>query len=218
MAPDVEQILHVLSASMDHAQCILTAALAAGFRESGAVSLGSTKTGESTPIVAVRSAGYSFDSIIGYQDGEGRNIALVDERYLRTLVDVTNERFKVNTDRLTRFRNALLESYQSKPSTGASSNPDWEDADARKRRKRKEGLARQKALQDQPPQDVVDTEAADGDSINDEATSMTILKISGHFEQQTIHHSRPLSDVRVTDATTHQQHHDSYLWAIPETR
>jgi tRNA wybutosine-synthesizing protein 3 len=151
---------------MNHAQRIVVAALAAGFRESGAVSLGSTKTGESTPMVAVRSAGYSFDSIIGYQDGEGRNIALVDERYLRTLVDITNERFKVNADRISRFRAALLESYQSKPSTGASSNPDWEDADARKRRKREEGLARQKSLQGKPPQNAADTEAADGDSIN----------------------------------------------------
>lgn len=144
---DVAQILHVLSASMDHAQGVLTAALAAGFRESGAVSLGSAKTAESNPIVAVRSAGYSFDSIVGYQDVDGRNVALVDERYLRTLVNIANERFNINFDRISRFRKALLETYE--PTATNGSKPDWEDTDARKRRKREEGLARQQALQTQ---------------------------------------------------------------------
>jgi tRNA wybutosine-synthesizing protein 3 len=139
---------------MDYAQGVLTAALTAGFRESGAVSLGAAKTGESNPMVAVRSAGYSFDSIIGYQDSDGSNVALVDERYLQTLVTIANERFKINVDRITRFRKALLETYETKPSdaTGGS-KPDWEDADARKRRKREEGLARQQALQSQVAQD-----------------------------------------------------------------
>jgi tRNA wybutosine-synthesizing protein 3 len=156
-----------LSASPDLAQRILIAALAAGFRESGAVSLGAAKTGDSNPMVAVRSAGYSFDSIIGYRDEEGRNIALVSERYLHTLVDVANERFKINTDRISRFRNALLESHQSTLSTGKSSKPDWEDAEARKRRKREEGLARQQALQDQPSRNTLSaSKAADVGSIN----------------------------------------------------
>ncbi|RMZ74346.1 hypothetical protein GMOD_00003370 [Pyrenophora seminiperda CCB06] len=143
-------ILHILSASLEDAQRVLTAALAGGFRESGSVSLGSTKAGESNPMVAVRSAGYSFDSIIGYQNEDGNNVALVDERYLRTLVDIANERFKINLDRIGRFRTALLEMYQPSTSNGTgSSKPDWEDAAARKQRKREEGLARQKALQTQ---------------------------------------------------------------------
>ncbi|KAL1792595.1 hypothetical protein ACET3X_009102 [Alternaria dauci] len=147
-------ILHVLSASMDHAQKVLTAALTAGFRESGAVSLGSQNTGEPNPMVAVRSAGYSFDSIIGYQDGDGSNVALVDQRYLRTLVNIANERFKTNLDRISRFRQALLETYESKLSNGSKTN--WEDADVRKRRKREEGLARQQALQSQKAKGNVD--------------------------------------------------------------
>jgi tRNA wybutosine-synthesizing protein 3 len=118
-------------------------------------------------MVAVRSAGYSFDSIIGYQDGEGRKIALVDERYLRILVDIANERFKINTDRISRFRNALLESYQSVASTGKSSKPDWEDTESRKRRKREEGLARQQALQNETSRDALSTsQAADVENIN----------------------------------------------------
>jgi tRNA wybutosine-synthesizing protein 3 len=154
----VAQILHVLTASLDHAQGVLTAALAAGFRESGAVSVASAKTGESNPIVAVRSAGYSFDSIIGYQDGDGNNVALVDERYLRTLVDIADERFGINLDRITRFRRALLETNDPKLSTArGGSKADWEDADARKQRKREEGLARQQAIQNQVTREDVDS-------------------------------------------------------------
>jgi len=164
----MKQILHILSASLEDAQRVLTTALAGGFRESGAVSLGSTKAGESNPMVAVRSAGYSFDSIIGYQDEDGSNIALVDERYLRTLVDIANERFKINLDRISRFRTALLEIYQPNTSNGTSSSkPDWEDTATRKQRKREEGLARQQALQVQKPSTSVDTsQAGEDDSID----------------------------------------------------
>jgi tRNA wybutosine-synthesizing protein 3 len=145
---NIRQILHILSSSLDHAQRILNAALSAGFRESGAVSLGSSKTGESNPMVAVRSTGYSFDSIIGYQDEGGRSNTLIDESHLRTLVCIANERFKINVERIARFRTTLLESYQpTSTSTQGISKPDWEDADTRKQRKRAEGLARQRAIQ-----------------------------------------------------------------------
>lgn len=148
MLSNDEQILHILSASLDHAQRILNAGMGAGFRESGAVSVGSSKTGEANPVVAVRSTGYSFDSIIGYQNEEGHNISLIDEDHLRTLVCIANERFKINVERIARFRAQLLESYQPTPaSTSGVSKPDWENADVRKQRKREEGLARQRALQ-----------------------------------------------------------------------
>jgi tRNA wybutosine-synthesizing protein 3 len=151
---------------MEHAQRILTAALAAGFRESGAVSLASNKNDESNPMVAVRSAGYSFDSIIGYQDEEGHNIALVDENYLQILVQIANDRFRINFERIARFRAALLSAYQPAPSISNSSEPIWEDADARKRRKREEGLARQLALQAQQSGCAdVDVAAAEADDL-----------------------------------------------------
>ena len=120
--------------------------MGAGFRESGAVSLGSSKSGEANPVVAIRSTGYSFDSIIGYQDDEGRNISLVDEGHLITLVCIANERFKINLERIARFRTQLLDSYQPAFISGPSDS-NWEDADVRKQRKRAEGLARQQALQ-----------------------------------------------------------------------
>jgi tRNA wybutosine-synthesizing protein 3 len=127
---------------------VLTAALTAGFRESGAMSLGATKSGVSTPMVAVRSAGYSFDSIIGCHDGPGRNVMMVNERYLKTLVGIANDRFRINVDRIARFRRALMGVFEpADHSADGLGKPEWEDADARKRRKREEGLARQQALQ-----------------------------------------------------------------------
>ncbi|KAJ4989264.1 tRNA wybutosine-synthesizing protein [Stagonosporopsis vannaccii] len=140
-------ILHVLCSSLDNAQKLLNSGMGAGFRESGAVSLGSSKTGEANPVVAIRSAGYSFDSIIGYQDDEGRNVAEISASHLSTLVCIANERFKINLDRIARFRSLLLESYQPVSVSTSSSKPDWEDAELRKQRKRAEGLARQRALQ-----------------------------------------------------------------------
>jgi tRNA wybutosine-synthesizing protein 3 len=98
-------------------------------------------------MVAVRSTGYSFDSIIGYHNDQGRNVPLVDERYLKTLLAIANDRFRINTERIARFRNALTDAFQSPAlRSGMSSKPDWEDADTRRQRKREEGLARRQAL------------------------------------------------------------------------
>lgn len=140
-------ILHISTASIEDCQRVLTAALSAGFRESGAVGLAPSKNGEVNPMVAIRSTGYSYDAVIGYHvNGEG-NFSLVDENYLRTLVSIANERFQINTERIARFRNALLEQYATGTiGVSVSGVPEWEDSEARKRRKREEGLARQQAM------------------------------------------------------------------------
>lgn len=115
------------------------------------MSLAPAKNGELNPVVAVRSTGYSYDAIVGYHDDSGDNIALVDEHYLRTLVGIANERFQVNLERITRFKDALLEQYTTSQVAQSvkSGLPKWEDAEVRKRRKREEGLARQEALRAQ---------------------------------------------------------------------
>lgn len=102
-------------------------------------------------MVAVRSTGYSFDSIIGYQNEHGENVLLVDERYLETLVAIANDRFRINAERIARFRKALMDAFRPCAVVGGSKNLDWEDAEVRKQRKREEGLARQKALQVEQP-------------------------------------------------------------------
>jgi len=62
-------------------------------------------------MVAVRSSGLAFDCIIGCQasDSDGGSIEpMVSETYLRTLIGIANQRFKVNAERRERFRQALL--------------------------------------------------------------------------------------------------------------
>lgn len=107
--------------------------------------LSSSMDGNTTPMVAVRSTGLGFDSIIGYQNADGSINSLVTEEYLKILVNTANERFKTNSERIERFRSGLSAFYQvDKRKNGDDSGSSWEDKDARKARKRAEGLAKQK--------------------------------------------------------------------------
>lgn len=113
----------------------------AGFRESGAVSL-LKKSGddEANPMVAIRSMGLSFESLIGAED-EGIRHLIVSSEYLKMLVRLANERFVENQKRIARF-SAALESAFALPKAKAN----WESAQARRERKRLEGLKRQEEL------------------------------------------------------------------------
>ncbi|KAJ9635373.1 hypothetical protein H2199_008376 [Coniosporium tulheliwenetii] len=164
-------ILHLACASLIDAQKVLSAALTAGFRESGAVSLTSTGNGEEIPMVAVRSTGLAFDSIVGYETAEGKVVSIVDEPYLQALVAIANERFCVNTERIQRFRSAVLKQYQELPESSKHSpdrqvaNSGWEDAEARQQRKREEGLQRQKMLHAEERKHTSDTDAPDSNAM-----------------------------------------------------
>jgi len=103
------------------------------------------------PIVAVRSSGLSFESIIGYCEETSDGVepvirSLVTEEYLRMLVALANERFTVNKSRMERFRSNFLELYAaaSSPVTNKKSTkpPGWEDPQIRRETKRAEGLRR----------------------------------------------------------------------------
>ncbi|KAL8935141.1 MAG: hypothetical protein Q9216_005565 [Gyalolechia sp. 2 TL-2023] len=149
-------ILHVASASLAHAAPILSAAISAGFRESGVQSLKNLGDPNALPMVGIRSAGLAFESIIGVvrdapnrqnplEDGEDDNgveeitEALVDEEYLEMLVKIANERFEANTQRIRRFEENLF--------GGKTKEEDkWEDKEGRKERKRREGLMKREAL------------------------------------------------------------------------
>lgn len=139
-------ILHILVATLPEAQKVLAAAQQAGFRESGIGSL----QGESGPVmVAVRTTGLAFDNIVGMLNdagsGDQENLcALVDEEYLRLLVEMTNDKFRVNTARTQRFRKLLIEAFDTKFKDNG-----WEDADVRRQRKRAEGLQRREQLRQQ---------------------------------------------------------------------
>ncbi|KAJ3572118.1 hypothetical protein NPX13_g5158 [Xylaria arbuscula] len=138
-------ILHVLTASLEHAQLILRWGLQAGFRESGAINLIATGADAVTPMVAIRSMGLSLESLIGMQE-DGVTKCTVSDDYLLSLLRIANERFGENKRRIERFRANVLEA--SNPPTKRDGT-EWEDAQARRERKRNEGLLRRAELKKQ---------------------------------------------------------------------
>ncbi|KAF2968692.1 hypothetical protein GQX73_g4889 [Xylaria multiplex] len=150
-------ILHVLTASLEHAQLLLRCGLQAGFRESGAINLTSTTAEAITPIVAIRSMGLSFESLIGVQEN-GITKCMVSDDYLQSLVCIANERFEENKKRIERFRTTMLDASSLQ---GKGDGTEWEDAQARRERKRTEGLRRKAELQEHR-QKGGDTQTGDG--------------------------------------------------------
>ncbi|KAK1782758.1 methyltransferase TYW3-domain-containing protein [Copromyces sp. CBS 386.78] len=175
-------ILHILTTSPSHAHLAIQSGMTSGFRETGAVSIlprltapffsschqchthhpqqsSSTSTPTSTesvtpnPIVAIRSMGLSFESLISVQpSSSSQRESLVTPEYLSLLVKIANERFEENKKRIARFREALRLAFGSDEAGGAEEKKkagdggEWEDAEARKQRKREEGLARREEV------------------------------------------------------------------------
>lgn len=133
------QILHILTTSPHHAQLILRCALQAGFRESGALNLTSADD-QPTPMVGIRSMGLSFESLIGHQINDCREL-IVPPEYLHALMEIATERFAENTKRIDRFLAAFREAL-STPVRRKGDGEEWEDTAARRERKRAEGLRR----------------------------------------------------------------------------
>ncbi|EGP87728.1 unnamed protein product [Zymoseptoria tritici ST99CH_3D1] len=140
-------ILHILTASPTHATHAHTSAMSAGFRESGIHSIlppNSTAEHTATPLVAIRTAGLAFSSIVGYLSPSDESIVpMVPPAYLSTLLRLANQRFELNAERTERFRRALLGlDVKTTVKEGDGPHGKWEDAEARKERKRREGLQR----------------------------------------------------------------------------
>jgi tRNA wybutosine-synthesizing protein 3 len=95
---------------------------------------------EPTPMVAIRSMGLSFESLIGIES-KGMRSCVVSEDYLTTIVRLANERFVENEKRIARFREALQRASLPKQKAG------WEDAETRRMRKREEGLLRKAKME-----------------------------------------------------------------------
>ncbi|KAL8748493.1 MAG: hypothetical protein Q9199_008181 [Rusavskia elegans] len=152
-------ILHTATASLSHAAPILSAAISAGFRESGVQSLKNLTDPNAIPMVAVRSAGLAFESVIGvvrdrsvlppgglgsHEDEQRQEEdvieALVGEEHLEILVGIANERFEANTERIRRFEAVLFQGMEKKVLN------DWEDKQTRQERKKAEGLKRREEL------------------------------------------------------------------------
>ncbi|KAJ5101113.1 hypothetical protein N7456_007165 [Penicillium angulare] len=142
-------ILHIMAATLQHAQPVLSAASTSGFRESGLQSLRCLEGEDGpSPIVAVRSSGLSLESVIGYCDDEEGGEepivrSLVSEEYLQMLIAMSNERFEVNAERRERFRAGLLDAVRGKVKPEG-----WEDPVVRRERKKAEGLAKKRAMEE----------------------------------------------------------------------
>ena len=138
-----------MTASLHHAQPILAAAINAGFRESGIQSLKNLGDPNAFPMVAIRTAGLAFESVVGVvpnrrqdkKDGEEFDehiTRIVSEAYLELLIGIANERFKINVERSRRFEQDL---FKREEGHGQA----WEDSKSRQERKRAEGLEQQQA-------------------------------------------------------------------------
>ncbi|KAF1812694.1 hypothetical protein P152DRAFT_507499 [Eremomyces bilateralis CBS 781.70] len=137
-------ILHVLAASLEHAESVTSSALQAGFRESGIATLNPQPDGTYMPIVAVRSAGLSLDSIIGFEEPDtGELFTLVDESYLNCIALVSEKRFAENSKRIERFSQGLFRNGRLGSNHNAQNQVAAEGQEERRRRKREEGLKRQ---------------------------------------------------------------------------
>ena len=140
-----------MTASLRHAQPILAAAINAGFRESGIQSLKNLEDPNAFPMVAIRTAGLAFESLIGVipsrtlDENEGDEVEehvtkIVTEVYLELLVSIANERFEVNAERMRRFEQDLFKRQEDLGDM-------WEDSKSRQQRKRAEGLEQRRTLQ-----------------------------------------------------------------------
>lgn len=138
-----------MTASLHHAQRILSAAINAGFRESGVQSLKNLDDANSFPMVAVRSSGLALSSLIGFasvdDDGEDVIESMVDEEHLELLLRLGNARFVANTERIRRFEEGLFGGRRCQ-------ELEWEDTKTRRERKRAEGLKEKERVQRQNAQ------------------------------------------------------------------
>lgn len=165
-------ILHILTESVKDAQHALNAALFAGFRESGISGVLDSKGRSVNPMVAIRSSGLGLDSIVGFNDPDDevdRTYPMVSEPYLRTLIQVANERFLINAERMNRFQQALKKQVGREMSENTST---FEPRDVRKERKRKEGLLRQKEM----PTNQGLADASEDEQIEDESLGLDVLE------------------------------------------
>lgn len=158
-------ILHVLCRSSTVADKLLKCAQAAGFRESGA----SNVPGDvQTPVnVAIRTVGLAMDNIVGHAaasevGGEAQDNcrSCVSEGYLAMLACIVDTRFHSNFGRMDRLRRLIEEAFGE-----IDVSRTWESADARRDRKRREGLKRQAELSEHGEENTIDTMNGDNEGL-----------------------------------------------------
>jgi len=135
-----DKILHIQTLDLQTARIILTAALSAGFRESGIMNPGLTE--HSFPMIAIRCNGLAMDSIIGVMNASHPSIKMiVDENYLKTMMLISSLRFEDNRRRIDAFSGKIEQVLFNQGQALTK-----ESKGERKIRKREEGLRRQRIL------------------------------------------------------------------------
>lgn len=87
-------------------------------------------------MLAVRTTGLSFDTIVGCLASETTISPLVTPSYVPFMVSQANKHFRHNAARTKRFTEALMGRFR------AAQDDSWEPADLRRARMREEGLKR----------------------------------------------------------------------------
>ena len=154
-------ILHVLCATLRHAKPLLTAAINAGFRESGVQSLRALDDPDAGVMLAIRTAGVGFTSTVGFVDKQGDVVRIVSDEYLEMCVRVVNDRFAANMDRRGRLEDELKKVMAAE----FTPNGQGESKEERRQWKKEEGLRRQQAERQAAAKD--EEEEGDSDSSSD---------------------------------------------------
>lgn len=160
-------ILHIHCASLWHARPILSAAINSGFRESGVQSLRVLDEPGAGVMLAIRTAGLAFETVVGVMEGQELR-RIVDEEYLAMCAKVVNERFKWNDTRRERLRVEIRRFVESQQEGSV-----WEDEGQRRLRKRREGLLRQQQKNDQRDKKEISYDP-DQDALNDGLTTLDL--------------------------------------------
>ncbi|KAF9966709.1 hypothetical protein BGZ70_001544 [Mortierella alpina] len=151
-------ILHIESSTPAAAKTFLNHSLFSGYRNSGILpsvkrtmlAIRSTLKLDA-PIAYIpstaRSASGTQSSASGSRDEAGKIHLMVSLTYLRVLIELSNDKFRMNVAQMGRFEKRLTEHLLEDESAGekkkVGDQGEWEDKEARRERKRKEGLQKQ---------------------------------------------------------------------------
>ncbi|KAF9936283.1 hypothetical protein BGZ67_002505 [Mortierella alpina] len=151
-------ILHIESSTPAAAKTFLNHSLFSGYRNSGILpsvkrtmlAIRSTLKLDA-PIAYIPSAAGSVSgtqsSALGSKDEAGKIHLMVSLTYLRVLIELSNDKFRMNVAQMGRFEKRLIEHLLEDESAGEKKKigdqGEWEDKEVRRERKRKEGLQKQ---------------------------------------------------------------------------
>ncbi|KAF9997255.1 hypothetical protein BGZ79_009049 [Entomortierella chlamydospora] len=170
-------ILHIEASTPLAAKTFLNHSLFSGYRNSGI--LPSAKR----TMLAIRST-LKIDTPIAYipstpSETESKIHLMVSLTYLRVLIELSNDKFRMNVSQISRFEKRLTEHLLKDDNDLGNKKMgdqgEWEDKEARRERKRKEGLIKQQqAAKAKIEADARRATAAEDGAVN--ATTATFEK------------------------------------------